>query len=233
MRLNLLLLVLLPALSGAVEALEKTWGDPSASGYGYLLYMPVHAAKPGAKLPLVVFLHGAGERGSDVKALHKNNLPKRLDAMSDLPYVVVAPQCPAGQRWSDVKRLNAFLDHLLKGLPVDPDRVTLTGLSLGGMGTWTWGAANPERFAALAPVCGLADKEALKSLKGMPVWAFHGDKDKAVPFAAGKAAADAARAAGADVKFTTYPGVGHDSWVKAYAEPDFDSWVLSHRRAAR
>ncbi|MFM9001563.1 MAG: dienelactone hydrolase family protein [Opitutia bacterium] len=226
----LLALILIRPFAHAVEAQQKVWGDPTASGYGYLLYLPKDAGKGGSKHTLVIFLHGSGERGSDVKLLHKNNLPKRLDAMSDIPYVVAAPQCPANLRWNDTKRLNAFLDHLLQTLPVDSTKVVLTGLSLGGMGTWEWGSANPERFAGLAPVCGLGDAKRVASLKGMPVWAFHGDKDPAVPYQAGRATADAAKAAGADVKFTTYPGVGHDSWVQAYEEPEFDKWVLARRK---
>lgn len=229
----LLLALLTPFIGRAVEAQEKKWGEPSDSGYAYLLYLPKDFGKTAAKFPLVVFLHGSGERGSDLKLLHKNNLPKRLDAMSDVPYVAVAPQCPANLRWNDVTRLNGFLDHLLKTLPVDPDRVVLTGLSLGGMGTWEWGSANPDRFAALAPVCGLGNVKSVASLKGMPIWAFHGDKDAAVPYKAGLETAEAAKAVGADVKFTTYPGVGHNSWVQAYEEPDFDKWILARRRAAR
>jgi predicted peptidase len=226
----LLLFLLIPFVGRAVEAQEKVWGDPAAAGYGYLLYLPKDAGKGGSKHTLVIFLHGSGERGADLKLLHKNNLPKRLDGMQDVPYVVVAPQCPANLRWNDTKRLNAFLDHLLKTLPVDPARVVLTGLSLGGMGTWEWGAANPARFAGLAPVCGLGDVKRVSTLRGMPIWAFHGDKDAAVPYQAGRATADAAKDSGADVKFTTYPGVGHNSWVQAYEEPDFDKWVLARKR---
>ena len=212
----------------AVEAQEKLFGKDPVTGLGYLLYQPKTVAKE--KLPLLIFLHGSGERGADLKLLHKNNLPKRLDAMADLPYIAVAPQCPAGKRWDDVALLDQFLDHLLATLPVDRDRVVLTGLSLGGFGTWKWGAARPERFAGLAPVCGAGDANTVGSLKGMPVWAFHGDKDPAVPYERGKAMATAAEKAGALVKFTTYPGVGHNSWVQAYEEPEFDRWVLARHR---
>ena len=228
--LSLAFFLAAPDRARAAESQEKLFGKDPVSGLGYLLYLPKDVATAKEKPALVIFLHGSGERGSDLKLLHKNNLPKRLDAMADVPYVAVAPQCPAGKRWDDVDQLDQFLDHLLATLPVDRDRVVLTGLSLGGMGTWKWGAARPRRFAALAPVCGAGDVATVGALKGMPIWAFHGDKDKAVPYERGKAMADAAQKAGADVKFTTYPGVGHDSWVQAYAEPEFDKWVLSRRK---
>lgn len=214
-------------LSQAAESQERLFGQDPVSGLGYLLYLPKAAAPANGKHTLVIFLHGSGERGADLKLLHKNNLPNRLDAMADVPYVAVAPQCPAGKRWDDIALLDQFLDHLLATLPVDPDRVVLTGLSLGGYGTWRWGSARPQRFAALAPVCGGGEPTSAATLKGMPVWAFHGDKDESVSYEKGRSMAEAAIKAGAAVKFTTYPGVGHNSWVQAYAEPEFDRWVLS------
>lgn len=196
----------------------------------YLAYLPSSYDKDTAKKwPLVIFLHGSGERGNQLNLVRKNGLPFELDRRADTPYVMIAPQCPANERWN-VTVLDALLTDLLKNYRIDEKRVIITGLSLGGFGSWAWACEHPERFAGVIPVCGGIDPAKTGALKGMPIWAFHGDKDKAVPFERGKAAADAARQNGADVKFTVYPGVGHNSWEKAYAEPELDGWILARIR---
>ena len=177
----------------------------------------------------MVFLHGAGERGSNVQLVRKNGLTQTLEQRGAVPYVMIAPQCPANTGWN-VGTLDKLLDQVLADYRVDKKRVVLTGLSLGGFGTWSWSGEHPERFAGLVPICGGGKSDKAAALKGMPIWAFHGDADSVVKFATGQAIVDAAKAAGADIKFTVYPGVGHNSWGKAYAEPELEAWILARKK---
>ena len=237
MRLALLACLLCLGLSAAdapapkFKPLVKHYEQPGQyQGFDYLLYLPASYEKAtDQKWPLVIFLHGSGERGTTLNLVRKNGLPYELDLRGDTRYIAVAPQCPANSRWN-VELLDAMLGDLLKNLRVDEKRVIITGLSLGGMGSWEWACAHPERFAGVIPVCGGTNPAKTVSLKGMPIWAFHGDKDGAVKIEGHRAAVEAAQQNGADVKFTVYPGVGHNSWVKAYAEPELEAWILARGR---
>jgi len=150
----------------------------------YLLFLPADYEADGDKeWPLILFLHGAGERGSDLDLVKKHGPPKRVEHDTDFPFIVVSPQCPAGQIWED-NALLGLLDDVLASHRVDTNRVYLTGLSMGGFGTWSLGMKHPERFAAIAPVCGggqplfirLADERHKSQLRRLPVWAFHGGR---------------------------------------------------------
>jgi predicted peptidase len=142
---------------------------------------------------------------------------------------VASPQAPENGGW-DVATLDALLDELLRHLPVDPDRVYLTGLSMGGHGTWAWAIEKPRRFAAIAPVSGIGDEDRVCVLRDLPVWAFHGERDDVVSLKEEQAAVDALRACGGNVRFTVYPGVGHDAWTATYADPELYRWLLGQRR---
>lgn len=197
------------------------------------LYLPAGiVTESGKKWPLIVFLHGSGERGDNVDQVTVNGPPKILRERTDFPFIVASPQADANARW-EPKCLDALLDDLLQRLPVDADRVYLTGLSLGGNGTWKWAAASPDRFAAIAPVCGWSDVATACRIKTVPVWAFHGEADSVVKFSDGKVMADAVAACGGDVRFTGYPGVDHDSWTPTYDNPALYDWFAQHRRAAK
>ncbi len=205
----------------------------------YLLFLPQgYDRNKSKRWPLILFLHGAGERGTNLARVKVHGPPKIVQAQPDFPFVVVSPQCPTGQRWeSDV--LLALLDDVLKKHRVDRNRVYLTGLSMGGFGTWNLGLSHPERFAAIAPICGggdplvllLADPRKSRALKSLPVWAFHGARDTVVKVGESERMVDAMRQMGAsEVKLTVYPDAEHDSWTETYNNPALYDWFLSHKR---
>ncbi len=205
----------------------------------YLLFLPKgYDATSAKRWPLILFLHGAGERGTDVWKVATHGPPKNVAQNPDFPFVVVSPQCPEGERWSD-EILLGLLDDVTRDLQVDTDRVYLTGLSMGGYGSWSLGLSHPERFAAIVPICGggelitvlLAGGEKGRALKSLGVWAFHGGKDPVVPLEESQRMVDILKKVGAqDVKLTVYPEAGHDSWTEAYKNPELYEWLLSHHR---
>ena len=203
----------------------------------YLLYTPKdYAADPTKQWPLVLFLHGAGERGTNLAVVAKHGPPKLVAAGQQFPFILASPQCPEGQVWDD-SALFGLLDQLQSQLHVDPKRVYITGLSMGGYGTWSLITKQPERFAAAAPICGGGErirtllpsqKEALKTL---PVRVFHGGKDNVVPLAESERMVEAFKKAGnAGITLTVYPEAGHDSWSATYGNPEFFEWLLKQSR---
>ncbi len=197
--------------------------------YKYWLYLPpgYSADRP---WPLLLFLHGAGERGSDLNRVKIHGPAKLAAAGRDFPFILVAPQCPA-EVWWDPEALTALLDDLNERYAVDPRRVYLTGLSMGGYGTWDLAIRQPDRFAAIAPICGGGIPFlAARHLKDLPTWVFHGAKDQVVPISESERMVDALKAAGGNVRFTVYPEAGHDSWTQAYNNPELYDWLLSHHR---
>ncbi len=186
--------------------------------------------------PVILFLHGSGERGDDIQLVKNYGLTKYIDTRPDFPFVVVSPQCPAETRWIDhLPVLNMLLDNLLLTLNVDSSRVYLTGLSMGGQGVWYLGAENAERFAAVAPICGRTPPAAgypakVCALRETPVWVFHGDKDDLVPIQESERMVTALKSCGGDVQFTIFPGVGHNSWDLAYNDPALYDWFLQHTK---
>jgi predicted peptidase len=199
---------------------------------GYLLYLPKgYGEKKEQKWPLMLFLHGAGERGSDLNLVKKHGPPKLIDQGKEFPFIVVSPQCPTSSWWPEqVDALVALLDEIQSKYAVDADRVYLTGLSMGGFGTWTLATRYPDRFAALAPICGGGDKYLVSRLKKVPVWVFHGAKDPVVPLQASTDMVEALKRAGGNVQFTVYPEAQHDSWTETYNNPKLYEWFLSQRR---
>ena len=200
----------------------------------YLLSLPEgYDAAVTKRWPLILFLHGAGERGTNLWLVAKHGPPK-ID-LAKKEFIIVSPLCPAGKIWSN-DLLLALLDDIEARYLVDTKRVYLTGLSMGGFGTWSLGLSHPEKFAAIAPICGggeiitplLADKAKLASL---PVWAFHGAKDPIVPLAESEHMVNHLKKQGvSDVKLTIYPDAQHDSWTETYANPELFEWFLKHSR---
>ncbi len=198
----------------------------------YLLFLPRdYGIEPGRKWPLILFLHGAGERGNNLKRVKKHGLPKIVERRPDFPFVVLSPQCPEEATWWDYRLiLKALLDEIVARYAIDKRRIYLTGLSMGGYGTWGMAMAYPKLFAAIAPICGGGFPEFAHLLKDVPVWAFHGAEDDVVKLEANQRMVDALRACGGNVRFTVYPGVGHDSWTQTYDNPELYEWFLQHRR---
>jgi len=196
----------------------------------YLLYLPDgYSEKADARFPMILFLHGAGERGTDVRKVAVNGIPRRLEQGFKLPAIVVAPQCPAGEWW-EPDSLLAFLDRMQTGLRVDASRIYVTGLSMGGHGTWTLVNRAPERFAAAVPVCAPKAFVDAARFRHVPIWCFHGALDSVVPLADSALMVRRLREAGADVKFTVYPDADHDSWTPAYSDRALYEWLFKQKR---
>jgi predicted peptidase len=204
-----------------------------------LLYLPGdYQTERGKRWPLLCFLHGAGERGTNLDLVAKHGPPKLVAQKKEFPFVLLSPQCPSGQVWDDAALL-VLLDHVIAKFRIDARRVYLTGLSMGGYGTWSLGLKHPERFAAIAPVCGggnyadilLANPGQSRAMRSLGVWAFHGAKDTVVPPAESKVMIAALKKAGCrDVALTLYPHIGHDVHTETYNNPKLYEWFLSHRR---
>lgn len=206
-------------------------------GLDYLLHVPAaYGQDPDRRWPLILFLHGAGERGDDLTRVAVHGPIKVVEAGTDLPFIIAAPQCPENHWWSDyLDDLLGLIDTVSAEYAVDPARVYLTGLSMGGYGTWHLAAEHPERFAAIAPICGgglwaYGFPERAADLRGLPVWAFHGLVDDVVPVQETAKLVATLQAAGGDVKMTIYPDKNHDSWTETYANPELYAWFLSHHR---
>jgi predicted peptidase len=200
----------------------------------YLLYLPADYGKSDKKWPLIMFLHGAGERGNNLEVLKKQGIPKMIAQGKSFDFIIVSPQCPKDVWWPEkTDTLIALLDEIEAKYKVDTDRVYLTGLSMGGFGTWSLAIAYPNRFAAITPICGGGEKYGTYRLKQVPVWAFHGAKDPTVPLERSQEMVDAVKKAGGDAKLTIYPEAQHDSWTQAYNDPELYQWFLSHKISDR
>jgi predicted peptidase len=195
----------------------------------YLVYLPEGYGKTTQTWPLLLFLHGSGERGTNIDLVKRHGPPKLVDQGKTFPFILVSPQCPEDEWWT-IPALNALLDDLEQRYAVDRSRVYATGMSMGGYATWKLGMMYPGRFAALAPVCGGGDTAKVGALKSVPVWAFHGKKDLVVPFERSDNLVKSLNAIGGDVRFTAYPNAEHDSWTEAYNNPELYRWLLSHSR---
>ncbi len=222
-----------------------------AENYPYQVYVPANWTKA-KKWPVILFLHGAGERGNDGLIQTEIGIGTAIRRHPDrIPAIVVMPQCAKNHWWlqpeMQAQALKA-LEQTMKEFNGDATRTYLTGLSMGGNGTWAIASSNPGKFAAIAPVCAPARISPKYNVQAKPedtseeryqtyaakigktpVWVFHGDADPVVPVTESRLMVEALKAAGGDVRYNEYPGVGHDSWNKAYAEPDLFSWLLSHQ----
>ncbi len=255
-RLALLFLLLGPPPAAAGEFQPRS-AEIGGRLVRWQVYVPDAVLRGEAESPLVVlFLHGRGESGTDGERQMDIGLPKAIRERGDFPAVVVLPQTPRRAWWGD-ERVAAAAIHALDAAMAefggDPDRVYLTGLSLGGYGTWAFAYREPDRFAALVPVCGGVSPgrrsrlgvpdwhpaavhpedpwtETARALRDVPIWIFHGADDRTVPAEESRRMAAALEAAGSPPRYTEYAGVGHDSWVRAYREDGLYEWLFAQRR---
>ncbi|MFZ5726901.1 MAG: phospholipase [Pseudomonadota bacterium] len=208
----------------------QTPQPPIASdNYPYQLFVPRgYLADRTKRYPLLIFLHGSGERGDDVAKVKVHGPPKIADRDAGFPFLTVSPLLGAGQDW-DIARLDRLVDHITATYRVDPARIYLTGLSRGGHASWRWAIAQPLRFAAVAPVAGRGNPGEACRLMDLPVWAFHGDRDDVVTPEGSFGMARAIRACGGrKVRLTIYPDLGHNAWDPAYDDPALYAWLLEH-----
>jgi predicted peptidase len=204
--------------------------DGRRSVQRFWLALPANYHEHGKTWPLVFFLHGSGERGSELDLVKRHGPPKLVDQGQRFPFILVSPQLDADRRW-DPHQLQALSQHLQLRLRVDARRVMATGLSLGGHGCWDWACAYPASLAAIAPVCGFGTPAQACAMRDVPVRAYHGDADTVVPLARQQEMIAALRACGGSAELTIYPGVGHNAWDPAYADPQLYAWLLAQRRS--
>lgn len=195
----------------------------------YLIYLPADYDSS-REWPLLLFLHGAGERGEDVSRVAFHGPPKLIrEATMNLPFIVVSPLVPEDRIWS-VRFLDALLDEVSRTHSVDEDRIYVTGLSMGGYGTWELAMEFPHRFAAIVPISGGGTMPGACTLRHLPVWAFHGAQDQVVPVSHTEEFVERLRGCDGHIRYTRYEDAGHDAWTRTYANPALYEWLLSHRR---
>jgi predicted peptidase len=215
------------------DLLEKRTFDGDKGSLPYRLLKP-EGYDPKQKYPLVVFLHGAGERGNDNEAQLKHGVVNFAGAENrkKYPCFLIAPQCPEDKFWrgGPLQLVLDLIGAVRKEFSIDEKRIYLTGLSMGGYGTWDLLAQKPELFAAGVPICGGGDETEAATLAKIPIWAFHGDKDMAVKVERSRTMIEAIKKAGGKPKYTEYPGVGHDSWTVTYKDPEMLKWLFAQKK---
>ena len=255
--LHLLIFLLAPAVASSQDAAyEKKMLKEDGDTLPYRILFPKNF-DPTKKYPLVLFLHGAGERGNNNESqlVHGSKLFARDSIREKFPAIVVFPQCPANSYWSNVnitfdsvarkRRFNfnmndkptkamdlllELLEELEENYKINPKQRYIGGLSMGGMGTFELVRRKPKYFVAAFAICGGADPATAKKIKKLSWWIFHGAKDDVVPPEASQQMVEALKKEGADVKFTLYPNANHNSWDPAFAEQDLLPWLFSHKK---
>jgi predicted peptidase len=227
----------------------REFASESGKVLKYRLLKPL-GYNPNKSYPLVIFLHGAGERGADNLAQLKHGMADfcKQSRREKNPCYVIAPQCPTGEKWADIdwsaqgaikmpaaasdsmKLTLAVVDAMLEDAAIDKNRIYITGLSMGGYGTWDAIARRPQFFAAAVPICGGGDPTTAETIKALPIWCFHGDQDQAVAVEKSRIIINAIKAADGSPLYTEYPGVGHDSWTQTYSNDEMYAWLFAQRR---
>ncbi len=219
-----------PALGGvSTQSFERT--VTRTVKLNYAVFTPAsYDSQPDKRCPVILFLHGAGERGDDLSKVTGQPIFSYAQKTRDFPFIIIAPQCPLMRQWKP-DDLIALLDEVESKYRIDPDRVYLTGYSMGGTGTWALAMDYPQRFAAIAPLCGRAIPVLVGNIYKTPVWVFHGEKDEVVPVEQSRQMVEFLKGLdNKEVKFTAYPDEGHAIWDRVYNDPSLYEWFLKHRR---
>ncbi|MEW5803921.1 MAG: prolyl oligopeptidase family serine peptidase [bacterium] len=200
-------------------------------GYNYWLFLPEgYGKEQQVEWPTILFLHGAGERGDNLNLVRKYGPPKIAGEFENFPFIVIAPQCPKGKIWAD-NLLVDLLDTALSRYKIDENRIYATGVSMGGAGVWNLAIRHPDRFAAIAPICGYGDPSQVLPLLKVPVWVFHGAKDIVIPVLESERMVKALKNYGGRVQLTIYSESGHaEAWEIAYRDWSTYEWLLQHKR---
>lgn len=193
----------------------------------YLLYLPADYTESEKEFPLILFLHGIGERGTDIEKVKAHGIPKLISEGKEFPFIIVSPQCPDEMFWN-TDALSALIDNIETHYRVDKKRIYVTGLSMGGNGTWSLALAESHRFAAIAPVCGWTHPVEFCKLAHLPIWMFHGAKDNVVPVNFSEQILQQSKACNGNIKFTVYPEATHDAWTETYNNEELYKWFLEH-----
>lgn len=262
MRMNRIILLFVLTLcffcaNLSAQELGEQFAAETDAHYPYLVYLPKAYSETTETYPLIFFLHGAGERGSDLDVVKKHGPPKIVNSariysrislgkeLGDFNFIVISPQCPSGEWWLN-EHLQEVMDEVLGSYRIDRSRMYMTGLSMGGFGTWSYASQHPELFAAIAPISGGGDAlhwtglrnytqldvppAEIENLTDLPIWVFHGDSDSTVSIEEDQKTVDALEELGVTVEFTVYPNVGHDAWTQTYNNPELYQWFLSHTK---
>lgn len=225
--------------NGILTNEQLSWTVTHVGALQYLCYLPKdYPGTNGQRWPLVLFLHGAGERGTDLQRAAVHGPLKQVRRGQEFPFIIIAPHCPADQIWENEPLLQ-LLNHVEQKLAVDVNRIYLTGISMGGYGTWQLGLRHPGKFAALVPICGggnmieivLGPRDNPAAVRNLPIWAFHGAKDEVVPLSESERVVTQLKKLGfKEVKLTVYPEANHDSWTETYQNPELYEWLLKQSR---
>ena len=199
----------------------------------YYIYLPNNYHESNSNFPLVLFLHGAGERGDDLNMVEMHGIPKIINNGEEFPFITIAPQCPAFQWWPEpvyVKTLILLIEEIINNYKVDTERIYATGLSMGGYGTLAIAKERPDLFSAIIPICGGMDTTDIQKLKDIPIWLFHGDADEVVPVENSKLIYDILKPINTNIKLTIYEGVNHNSWDITYSNKKIYEWLLEKNK---
>jgi len=213
--------------------LNRIFKDKDGAEAKYVLFIP-HDYKGDKDYPLILFLHGSGESGNDGEKPVKQGIGNAIRKREkEFQFITIFPQSQK-RTWKadapDTERALAIMAEVQKQYKVDPKRIYLTGLSMGGFGTWDLAVKYPERWAAIVPICGRGDSKEAAKIKDLPCWCFHGDKDNAVKVDGSRDMIKAIKDAGGNPKYTEYPDVGHNSWDMAYGTAELYEWLLKQQR---
>ena len=216
-----------------IKYLETNSFTREAAKLGYILTAPSDI-KDGEVLPLIIFLHGAGERGTDLDKLKAYCVPKLFTSNPDFEGVrafTLSPQCPCERTWIDFKaELFALFDDIIANYPIDKSRVSLCGISMGGFGTWELALSEPWRFSAIAPLCGGGMNWRAWYVKDIPIRVYHGRRDDVVPLSQSEAMVNSVRAQGGSVDFVIYDDLSHNCWDRAFEETDLIKWLAAAKK---